>query len=255
MRHSDGDAVSLLAKRTRHDTLTDMNRWKFAILAIGIVVALSGCLRFDANLTLSPDNTVTGKFIVAVKEGTGTQYGTSDRAMSEDIWADYPAAKALAGAKVADFHGDGYVGIVVRFSNEPIATFAPTATAWGITRVGDEFVVSGPSSATATQSPVSGDAGATGGDAGAFTGDVSQLTDAELTVAITFPGPVASANGSIEGKTVTWNLADGPATLDARGSAVATRDSAITMAYVMFAVIAMGAAAYALTGRVARRRS
>lgn len=223
-----------------------MSRWKLAVIVAFAAVALSGCLRFDANLSLSPDDTVTGEFIVAVKEGTGVQYGTSDREMSEDIWADYPAAKALDDAKVSDFHGDGYIGISVRFADEPLGTFAPTATAWGIARVGDDFVVSGPSNATATQDPASG-------DNGAFTGDLSQLSDAKLKVAITFPGPVASANGSIQGKTVTWDLAEGPATLDARGSAIATEDPAVRMAYVAFVIIALGAIAYALAGRLARR--
>ena len=239
--------VSLLTERSRRDTLAGMSRWKLAVGAAFIVVALSGCLRFDANLAVSPDNTVTGTFIVAVKDGTGTQYGTSDRAMSEDIWADYPAAAALADAKVADFHGDGYTGISVKFADAPLATFAPTATAWGVTRVGDEFVVSGPSNATTSPT-------AENSDTGAFTGDLSQLSDARLTVAISFPGPVASANGSIQGKAVTWNLTDGPATLDARGSAIATQDPAARMAYVAFAVIALGAIAYALAGRLARRR-
>jgi len=225
-----------------------MSRWKLTVVTAFVVVALSGCLRFDANLSLSPDDTVTGTFIVAVREGTGTQYGTSDRAMSEDLWADYPAATALAGARVSDFHGDGYTGISVKFTGEPLATFAPTATAWGVARVGDEFVVSGPSNSTT--SPTAENSGT-----GAFTGDLSQLSDARLTVSITFPGPIASANGSIQGKTVTWNLADGPATLDARGSAIATQDPAVRMAYVAFAVIALGAIAYALAGRVARRQS
>ncbi len=240
--------MSLLDERGRRDTLTVMSRWKLAVVTAFVAVALSGCLRFEANVSLSPDDTVTGTFIVAVKEGTGKQYGTTDRAMSEDIWADYPAAKALADAKVSNFHGDGYVGISVRFSDEPLMTFAPTATAWGITRVGDEFVVSGPSNATASQSAASS-------DAGAFTGDLSQLTDARLKVAITFPGPVASANGSIHVKTVTWNLSDGPATLDAKGSAIATEDPAVRMAYIAFAVIALGAIAYALAGRLARGQS
>lgn len=239
--------MSLLSDQGQRDTLAGMNRLKLAALAAFVVVALAGCLRFDANLALSPDDTVTGRFIVAIKAGTGTSYGTTDRAMAESIWAEYPVAKALGAANVSDYHGDGYVGISVRFSNEPLATFAPTATAWGVTRVGDEFVVSGISNATATHDAVSG-------TTGAFTGDLSQLSDAELKVAITFPGPIASANGTIEGKTVTWNLSDGPATLEARGSAVATEDPAVRAAYVVFGFIALGAIAYALAGRFAHRR-
>ncbi len=222
-------------------------------MAVFGALALGGCLRFDANLVLSSDDTVTGKFIVAVKEGTGPQYGTTDRAMSEDIWAEYPVAMTLNDAAVTDYHGDGYAGIAVRFTDEPLASFAPTATAWGVTRVGEDFVVSGPSNATKTPTTGTSDAGT--GDSGAFAGDLSQLSDADLKVAITFPGPVASANGTIQGRTVTWNLTDGPATLDARGAAVETDDPAVRMAYAVFALLALGAAAYALAGRLARRHT
>ena len=101
--------------------------------------------------------------------------------------------------------------------------------------------------ATATK-----DAGS--GSTGAFTGDLSQLSDAQLSVAITFPGAVATTNGTLEGKTVTWNLSDGPATLEARGSAVATENPDTRIAYVVFAVIVLGAIAYALAGKLARKR-
>ena len=224
-----------------------MTRWRLAVLATLATLALTGCLRFSADLTLSHDDTVSGRFVVAVKKGTGDHYGMTDRAMSEEIWSDYPAAKALSDAKIGNYSGDGYQGIVVRFSDAPLATFAPTVDAWGIQRVGDDFVVSGPSNATTAA--VSADPTGDGG----LSGDMGQLDDSEFTVAVTFPGAVASTNGTLKGKTVTWNFSDGPTTLDARGSAIPTRDSSITMAYVMFAVIALGAAAYALAGRVTRR--
>jgi len=223
-----------------------MTRWRLALLATLATLALTGCLRFTADLTLAEDDTVSGSFVVAVVKGTGDHYGMTDKEMSEEIWSDYPAASALSDAKVSAYSGDGYQGIVVRFADEPLATFAPTVDTWGIERVGDEFVVSGPSDVAAN-----GTADTT--DAGAFAGDMSQLDDSEFTVAVAFPGTVTSTNGSLSGKTATWDLSDGPTTLEARGSAIYARDSAVTMAYVMFAVIAMGAVAYALSGRIARR--
>ncbi len=240
-------AVSLRPTRRERDTLAVVNRWKLAIIAVAVVMTLAGCLRFDANLALSPDDTVTGRFIVAVKAGTGKSYNTTDRAMAESIWSDYPASKSLTKAKISDYSGDGYVGISVTFAHEPLATFAPTATGWGITRVGDEFMVSGPSNATATQS-------ATSGSTGAFTGDLSQLSDTELSVSISFPGPVTASNGTVKGRTVSWNLTDGPKTLEARGSAIATTDPDVRIAYIVFAILVLGAIAYALAGRAARRR-
>lgn len=229
-----------------------MPRLKLALFATLAVIALSGCLRFSADLALAEDDTVTGSFVVAVKEGTGENFEMSDRAMAEDIWSDYRAASTLENVKIRDYKADGFAGIKVSFSDAPLAAFAPAADAWGISRVGDEFVVSGPSNGSTTAP----DGAATDGTAaeGAFTGDLSQLEGAELTVSITFPGEVTSSNGQVSGRTVTWNLQGGPATLDARGSAIKADDPAVSMAYVMWAVIAVGAIAYALAGKVARRR-
>jgi hypothetical protein len=227
-----------------------MPRLKIALLATLAALALSGCLRFSADLSLSEDDTVSGSFVVAVKEGTGESYGMSDREMAEDIWSDYRAAKTLDKPKVSDYKSGGFVGIEVSFADAPLADFAPAADAWGISRVGDEFVVSGPSNASAT-TPDTSSSDAPGGT---FTGDTSQLEDAELSVAITFPGPISSSNGEVAGRTVAWDLQAGPATLDARGSAIKASDPAVSMAYVMWVVIAVGAIAYALAGKVARRR-
>lgn len=223
-----------------------MTRWRFALLAALAAFALSGCLRFTADVTLAEDNTASGAFVVAVKKGTGEQFGMTDRALSEEIWSDYPVATAIADADLTDYRHDGYVGIKVTFSGEPLASFAPTPDAWGIARVGDEFLVSGPSNATTSE------AEATITDS-AFTGDLSQLDDAELTVTVTFPGKVTSTNGTTTGKTVSWNLQDGPEFLEARGAAISSNDPAVGMAYVVCAVLALGAAAYALAGRMARR--
>lgn len=226
-----------------------MPRLSLALVTVLAALALGGCLRFDSDLTLSKDDTVTGRFIVAVEEGQGERLGTDDRTMSEDIWSDYPSAATLADATIRDYSGDGFVGIEVSFADEPLASFAPTAESWGITRVGDEFIVSGPSNSTSATEGLDDALGE-----GAFSGDLSQLENAHLAVSVTFPGDVATSNGSISGTTVTWDLQDGPATLEARGSAIAKSDPAESMAYIMLGVIALGATAYALAGKVARRQ-
>lgn len=220
-----------------------MNRWRLALLAVAATLVLGGCLRFSADLSLDPDNTVSGEYVVAVQEGTGDTYGMSDRQMALEIWGDYSKANVLADATVDDFSQDGYVGVSVSFADEPLATFSPTAEDWGIQRVGDEFVVSGPSNAVPQDAA----------------GDVPQddltaaLADAQFTVSVTFPGEVLESNGSVDHRTVTWRLQEAPPELSARGSAIAPPDHAAPLAWVAVAVLVAGGIAYAWAGRLARR--
>ncbi|MCB2413698.1 hypothetical protein LGT39_12680 [Demequina sp. TTPB684] len=222
-----------------------MHRWRLALLAAVGALVLSGCLRFSADLTVEPDDTVSGQYVVAVKKGTAENYGMSDAEMAKELWADYPRAETLKDATFADYSADGFVGIKVTFADAPLADFAPTASDWGIARVGDDFVVSGPSNAVtqAAQSELP-------------EGNVlSDLADAEFTVGITFPGDVIEHNGSAANRTVTWNLNDAPPELSARGSAIPKPDRATPLAWFAVAVLLVGAVAYGSAGRIARRNT
>ena len=161
-------------------------------------------MRFTADLTVKPDNTVDGSYVVAVEDGTGAAMGSTDREVSQGIYDDSGLQTTFERAWTHPYSRDGFNGIEVEFRDEPLASFAPTQDRFGITRVGDEFIVSGKASST----------------------EAEQAEDAadtpEMTVTIAFPGPVASANGDIHGNSVTWNLVGGPATLEARASALPT---------------------------------
>ncbi len=221
-----------------------MHRWRLALLAAVATLVLGGCLRFTADLTLDPDNTVSGQYVVAVEEGTGDNYGMSDRDLSQELWADYGKAKSLPDVTYGDYSKDGYVGVTVSFADAPLDTFAPSDTDWGIQRIGEEFVVSGPSNAVpqAAQSEVPQD-------------DLtSELADALFVVSVTFPGDVTQHNGSVANRTVTWQLQDAPAELSARGSAIAVPDRATPLAWFAAAVLLLGGLAYGFAGRIARRQ-
>lgn len=219
-----------------------MNRWRLALLAAAATLMLTGCLRFSADLTLDPDNTVSGEYVVAVKKGTGEKYGMSDTEMAQEIWGDYPKAGALSGASIGDYDDDGYVGVRVSFADQPLEVFAPRDDEWGVERVGDEFVVSGPSNA------VPQDAAGDVPD-GELT---AALADARFTVSVTFPGDVLESNGTADRRTVTWQLRDAPPELSARGSAIAPPDRASPLAWIAVAVLLAGGIAYAFAGRIAR---
>ena len=223
-----------------------MTRWRLVLLATLTAIALSGCLRFSADIALSPDNTVSGEYIVAVKQGSGDSVGLSDKDLATELWGDYSKADVLTDVEFSDYASDGYIGVTVKFVDAPLATFAPQDDEWGIERIGDEYVVAGPSNAVteATTTDNSTENAAL---------DTADLEDSEFTVAITFPGAVTTSNGVVTGRTVTWHLQDGPAELQARGSAIAAPDRATPLAWFALLVIGAGGIAYAFAGRLARR--
>jgi len=179
------------------------------ILAIGVLVlALAGCVRFQADLTLNPANTVTGNVVVAVilsDETDETREGTL--ATSEQIAAGLLGGLATTpGVTSTEYEQDGYLGQRLEFTNVPLTAFSGTEPgALHFERVGDEFVFSGAIDFT-------GETG-TGGTEGAE-------DDGNLTVKVTFPGTVTETDGTVQGTTVSWSTPiDQRLEMNARGAA------------------------------------
>lgn len=203
-----------------------------AALRIGalaaLLLALGGCMRFSADLRLAEDGTADGEYVVALQEGSGAALGGSDREASLQILEESGLLDPLTDTREHGFHADGMAGTEVAFRNQPVEAFAPTADRFGITRDGDEYVVSGRISAISEE-------------------DAASLEGASLTVSITFPGPVAEANGEVDGSTVTWDLVGGPEELTARASAV--RQTSPAPAIVATLLVLGGGAAATVAAR------
>ncbi len=209
---------------------------RLVLVALLTALALSGCLRFTTDLTVSPENTVSGEYVIAVAEGSGKQLGIGDRELAEELWKDSGLGDGLTAPTVGGYRKGGYAGIVVRFTHEPLTAFAPTASHFGISRLGDEFIVSG---------TLSGGAAREGADA---------ESSPDIRVTLTFPGPVLESNGQATGRTVTWTITEDNSTLTARASAVPVTDNAVRLAYVVAGVIAVAGVAYWLAGVIGRWR-
>ncbi|MCR6712079.1 MAG: hypothetical protein NVV57_05020 [Demequina sp.] len=204
-------------------------------LAVAAALALSGCMRFSADLTVKADNTVDGSYVVAIEKGSGAAMGGSDVSVSQGLFDDSGLQDSFERSWTHPYTKDGYSGVEVTFRDEPLASFAPTDDRFGITREGDEFVVSGKASSTDS-------------DQAADAGDTPQMT-----VTIAFPGPVTSSNGTIDGNTVTWNLVDGPPTLEARASAISSFSPWPSIAATALVLAALGITFWPRAPKPARR--
>ncbi len=161
------------------------------LLAVGVLtVLMTGCLKLDMDLQVSPDNTVSGSVIFAVDKQLLELTGGS----FEDAVAGESPLPAGIDVKTEDYEDDNFVGQKYEFDGVPLEAFntPDDPEALNIVREGDTFEVSGVLDMS-------------NGDTTGL-GDVTQevANSAEIRVSITFPGPVESGSGEIDGNTVTW---------------------------------------------------
>jgi len=182
---------------------------KMRILRIAAVaalaLALSGCVKLDMNLAVQPDNTVDGAVVLAVDKKLQGMAGGN----LSDLLNQGTTTQPTQGHVTQQPYDDGtYAGTQMNFSGVPISQFRSGSSGndLSITRDGDTFRVSGTldmSTAGGTSGASSG--GSPGGSASAAPIDLSALgASPQLRVRLSFPGDVLSANGVIDGRTVTW---------------------------------------------------
>ena len=179
-----------------------MNRLARAtVLAFVTVVALSGCIRYNVDMTLAPDDTASGSVVLAVQTGVGEEMGVAsdDEALTQ-LFGESPFGSAFVEKDYAE--GD-WVGKSYSFDSVPIDELADLSDIFTITHEGDNYVVQGP-------------------DAPMTQEDLDQLPPgAESKLSITFPGEVTDTNGTVDGTTVTWNLFSATEAIHAEGKASA----------------------------------
>jgi hypothetical protein len=205
-----------------------------------IALLLAGCVKVDMELEISPDNTVSGQAILAVEQSLVELSGQT----ADELFRDLDLSDLPEGATVEPYEGDGFVGQQVNFDDVALSEFTggETLGASGeelsITRVGDEFHVAGRLDMSGTE----------------FSGGQvpQQLLDTfEIRIAITFPGPVGSSTGSVEGNTVTWEPRIGQNTeIRAVASAIPSGGSPwLLIALVAAGALILGAVLLLLLGR------
>ncbi|MFN3866062.1 MAG: LppM family (lipo)protein [Demequina sp.] len=195
-------------------------------LAAVTVLALTGCVRVEMNVTLAEDDTASGDFIFAVSQELLAIAG--EEGLEDLLGAD----ETIPGGTTeryesADDNGDGspdFVGSRTTFSGLPLEDFDAAGEGLRLSRDGDDYVVSGAAD-----------------DLSGQTGGEELPADASATLSVTFPGKVSHHNGVLDGTTVTWNLLEQPGELEARGSATAGGEFPLWMVLVIAAIIGIGA--------------
>jgi hypothetical protein len=207
-----------------------------------LAVLLAGCFKVNMDLDVTADNTVSGTAVVAVEESLLELSGQN----VDQLFADMDLSDLPPGSESEPYEEDGFVGRQITFEEVPLSEFTGNGTLSGtasgeelnIVREGDEFHVTGGFDMSGQE----------------FTGtEIPQqfLENFEFRISITFPGPVSSASGDIDGNTVTWEPRVGQNTeIQAVASAIPSSSSPLLMIVLIAAgALVLGAIVYFLTHR------
>ncbi len=177
-----------------------------AIIAAAAIVLLSGCVNFQAHLTVMPDNTLHGDIVVAsvVGDGPNAKAEADDRAkaIEQNLLPDLAGAD---GVTRNAYDEDGYVGSRFSLNGTPLSAINSEGAEGSLqlARDGDDFEFTGKLDFTPDSDDVPEDA------------DTSNIQ-----ISITFPGTVTEHNGTLNGTTVTWNTSyEGSLDMHAEASA------------------------------------
>lgn len=177
-----------------------------ALATLG-AVGLSGCLKLDMQLDLQPDDTVDGSMVVAISNELADLAGEDPGALAEQLVQDMDLTD-VENARTEPYDDGDYVGSTLYFEDEPLDSFGSGGTEdeLRIVREGDEYVVTGVLDLSE------------GAEAGTMFGMGDTF---DVRIGVSFPGDVAEHNGTLDGRTVTWEPQIGERLeINARGSAV-----------------------------------
>jgi hypothetical protein len=166
-----------------------------ALFGMLLVLALAGCVRFQADLSVDADNTLDGNIVVAVVSDHEPGSDDNARENAAKIEAQLlPGLRGANGVTAEAYEQDDYLGTRFTLADTPIEALdgGDADGALTLTRTGDEFEFTGTLDFTPDDEELGDDE---------VEGDPA---DSGISVAISFPGEVLEHNGELEGTKVTW---------------------------------------------------
>ncbi|MFE5292512.1 LppM family (lipo)protein [Isoptericola sp. NPDC056618] len=161
-----------------------------ALAAVGLL-ALAGCMKVDMDMTLSEDDTVSGSIVMAVSNSLAETMGMEPGELWKQAGGEL-SQNLPEGTSQEPYSDDEYTGTRYTFTEAPISQISGEGGEdLTITRDGDDYVVDGTMNLSEGADQLK-----------SLPQNVQDAFDVSL--AITFPGPVSDATGTIDGNTVTW---------------------------------------------------
>lgn len=220
-------------------------RFVIPILSGTILLAGSGCVQAELDLSIRADDTVDGTLTIAWSQSFVDEAANEDPPTTlSDLNETFdPVFANLPEADIDSYVHEGYVGRTAAIDDEPLETFADfDGGEWGslsIRNEDDEYVLRGHWDFTSVDpsNPAFEGAG-------------------EIVIRVEFPAEVLDHNGELDGRTVTWRMPPGGEyELNAAAAAEAgDPDLGLVIKWYIVTVVLLGVAA-ALVWKLWRRRS
>jgi LppM domain len=156
-----------------------------------LTVALSGCMKVDAQLVVHEDDTISGSVVLALDKRLAGLTGKSENQLVDSLGVD--ADKIAAGATTEPYSDAGFVGHRIVFTGTRLSDFHGTGDhdSLTLTHSGRSYLLNGVIDLRTVN---------LGEPA------VQRFADMfSFQVSVTFPGKVVEHNGVLNGQTVTWS--------------------------------------------------
>ncbi len=212
-----------------------------AIGALLALVLLGGCVKLDADVSIADDDTFSGEAIVAVSHDWAIGNGQDPHAL-QAILVDELAELPDAGVTSEAYDDGEYIGATLTFTDVPIERIEEaTSGALTITSEAGGYEVAGRFEDVDTAAPATGEGGE------------EVATPWAVDLSVTFPEAVTEHDGTLVGRTVTWEREPGQDTLYATtaGSGFAFP---LPLPIVLFVVLILGTGAWLIISRRRRKR-
>lgn len=154
------------------------------LLVVAGLLALTGCVKFDTDLEVNADETVSGRMLIAVDKEVAERFGQSEDDIRERL-DDWTVENAPEGVECKPYEDDKYAGTECLLDRVP---FAEMTGQLRFAKEGDRFVVTG--GVTRQELPRT----------------PASVPDPEVTFTITMPGRIIEhdAGAEVDGRSATY---------------------------------------------------
>ncbi|MCL2804180.1 MAG: hypothetical protein FWD29_09580 [Micrococcales bacterium] len=170
---------------------------------------LTGCMKMEANFDIKADDTVDGTIIMAYSDDALEQMAAMSGTTTDDLLSQMDPEQMAGGftgsmadnTEVEPYSQDGYTGSKITMKGQSLDEMndGGDPDSLSIVRQGDKFVMSGKLDMSDS------DFSSTMDQLRAQSPELAaSFEDISFTLTFTFPGPVISSNGQINGNSVTF---------------------------------------------------
>ena len=176
-----------------------VKRIAFVLLASFGMIFLTGCVKFDLDLVVNKDSTISGTMIFAVSDALAS-LGETDSSQESDV-SDELVDPKTKGVLVEEFKKGGFTGQKITLDRVPFSEFKQGGDSGDltITREGDLITLNGFLDLAMEDADSSEDL---------FAAELAKsiFASADFKIRVTFPFEVVSTAGELseDRRTVTW---------------------------------------------------